>query len=212
MNLYEKIACIKEEISKVELKKSGINKFAGFTYYELADFLPTIISLCKKYNVCTYTSFTNDLATLTAINANEPNERIEISSPMKELELKGCNQIQALGGVETYSRRYLYLAMFDIVEGDSFDATAGKDQPQPKAPTMPMITPAQLAVLKGLGVKTQKPLEQLTFVEAKKLIEQAEKVAEKFKKQAPTTPEQVKTNLKRAVAQATKVVTKATEI
>ena len=177
MNLYEKIATIKEEISKAELKKTGVNKFSGFTYYELADFLPMIITLCKKYKVCTYTSYTNELATLIVVNAEDSNEKIEISSPMKELELKGCNPIHALGGVETYSRRYLYLAMFDIVEADSFDAVAGKDEkPTPKQATIPSITPQQLAVLKGLKVNINKPLEKLTFAEAKSIIEKCEKL------------------------------------
>ena len=176
MNLYEKITNIKLEISKAELKKSGLNKFSGFTYYELADFLPLIINLCNKYKVCTYTSYNNELATLTVINAEKPEEQISISSPMKELELKGCNPIQALGGVETYSRRYLYLAMFDIVEADSFDAVAGKDEkPTPKPATIPSATPAQIAVLKGLKVKLEKPYEKLTFAEAKAIIEKAEK-------------------------------------
>ena len=177
MNLYEKISNIKSEISKAELKKTGVNKFSGFTYYELADFLPTIIALCLKYKVCTYTSYTAELATLTVINAEKPEEQITISSPMKELELKGCNPIQALGGVETYSRRYLYLAMFDIVEADSFDAVSGKDEkPTPKQATIPSITPQQLAVLKGLKIKIGKPLEQLTFAEAKSIIEKTEKL------------------------------------
>lgn len=173
MNLYEKVSNIKSEISKAELKKTGVNKFSGFTYYELADFLPTIISLCVKYKLCTYTSYTNEFATLTVINTEKPEEQIAISSPMKELELKGCNPIQALGGVETYSRRYLYLAMFDIVESDSFDAVAGKEAP--KTATIPSITPQQLAVLRGLKIKTTKPLEQITYAEAKSIIEKTEK-------------------------------------
>ena len=174
MNIYEKIAIMKQEISKAELKKSGLNKFAGFTYYELGDVLPTIIALCNKHKVCTFTSYTNELATLTAVNIEKPEEQVVITSPMKELELKGCNQIQALGGVETYSRRYLYLALFDIVEADSFDATSGKDQP--KAPTMPKITPQQLAVIKGLRITLSKPAEELTFAEAKEIIEKSEKL------------------------------------
>lgn len=172
MNLYEKLTNIKEEISQAKLKKSGLNKFSGFSYYELSDFLPTIITLCKKYKVCTYTSYTPELATLTAVNAEKADEQLTISSPMKEIELKGCNAIQALGGIETYSRRYLYLAMFDIVENDSFDSVAGKEQPkQPKQATTSMITPAQLAVLKGLNIKTRTPLEQLTYIQAKTIIE-----------------------------------------
>lgn len=44
-----------------------------------------------------------------------------------------------------------------------------------KQATIPSITPAQLQVLKGLKIQTQKPLEQLTYAEAKAIIENAEK-------------------------------------
>lgn len=121
MNLYEKIQCIKEELLKANIKKSGNNKFAGYTYYELGDFIPTIVTKCKEYKVLTYFSFDTDFAKLIAVNAENPEEKIETTSPMKELQLKGCNDIQALGGVETYQRRYLYMALFDIVENDMFD-------------------------------------------------------------------------------------------
>ena len=51
---------------------------------------------------------------------------------MEELELKGCNKIQALGGSETYSRRYLYMSAFDIIENDMFDAVVSEEKEPPK--------------------------------------------------------------------------------
>ena len=64
-----------------------------------------------------------ELAKLQIINTEKTDEWIEYTSPMEDLELKGCNKVQALGGVETYSRRYLYMSAFDIIENDMFDAT-----------------------------------------------------------------------------------------
>lgn len=123
MNIYEKIQLIKEELLKANLKKSGENKFAGFKYYELADFLPTIIQLCNEHKVYTGISFDNEKAILEVRNIENIDEVIYYTSPMAELELKGCNKVQALGGTETYNRRYLYQACFDIIENDMFDST-----------------------------------------------------------------------------------------
>ena len=125
MNIYEKINKIKEEILKANLKKSGVNKFSNFSYYELADITPTIINLCNKYNVMTKFTFSNEYAELTIIDVEKPSECLVYSSPMKDLTIKGANEIQALGGTETYQRRYLYLMAFDIIEADLFDATSG---------------------------------------------------------------------------------------
>lgn len=177
--LYQKLAEIKLELSKAQIKKSGVNKYSGFTYYELADILPAIISLCSKYGVYTYTSYDNDMAKLTAVNTNNPTEQFSITSPMRTFELKGSNAIQVLGGIETYSRRYLYLAMFDIVESDSFDANAGSDknieikkevkQEKPKTENVDNVEFAskeQIEMLKALGYKGSKTPETMTVKEA----------------------------------------------
>lgn len=131
MNIYEKIQNVKFQLSQRELKKSG-EGYGGFTYYELSDFLPSIIELCTKNGIFTHIDFDDEKATLTIIDCTpetfntETGERkdfraVKYSSPMKELEIKGSNAIQALGGTETYLRRYLYMNAFDIVEGDVFD-------------------------------------------------------------------------------------------
>jgi hypothetical protein len=134
MNIYEKLQKIKAELLDCNLKKSGKNKFAGFEYYELGDIMPDIIRLCDKYKVCTVINFSENYAQLKVIDSesNESDEShdnsILISTPTAALELKGANAIQALGGVQTYMRRYLYMAMFDITENDQFDAVTGKKE------------------------------------------------------------------------------------
>lgn len=126
MNIYEKIQIAKNQVLEKNLKKSGQNKFSGFSYYELSDILPSIVQVCKDLKLFTGIYFDEETAKLEIVNAENPEEKITYTSPMRDLELKGCNKIQALGGVETYSRRYLYMAAFDIVENDMFDAIAGK--------------------------------------------------------------------------------------
>ena len=128
INLYQKIQNIKKDFLEANIKKSGKNKFANYTYYELADITPVLIKLCDEYKVFTKFSYTKDLATLEIINIENPSEKEIYTSPMEELELKGCNKIQALGGTETYSRRYLYMSAFDIIENDMFDAVVSEEK------------------------------------------------------------------------------------
>ena len=140
-NIYQKIQMVKESILKENLKKSGENKYAGFKYYELADFTPSIIKLCNEVGLFTKITFSEELATLFIVNTDNSNEIEEYTSPMRNLVLKGCNEIQALGGVETYSRRYLYMSAFDIIENDMFDAKSGDEVVESKA------TPKQVELL-----------------------------------------------------------------
>lgn len=128
MNIYEKLQNMRVELQQKNIKKSGKNKFAGYEYYELSDILPLINELQSSYKTCSFISFNKEEAVLTIVNSEKPEEQIMFSSPMAELTLKGGQEIQNLGGVETYQRRYLYMAAFEIVENDYFDSVQGMDQ------------------------------------------------------------------------------------
>lgn len=140
MNIYEKTQQVKKDLITLNLKKTGCNKFAGYTYYELADFIPAIVDLCVKHKLFTQVTFDENLAYLNIFNSEKPDEALTYTSPMRALELKGCNAVQALGGVETYQRRYLYMAAFDIVEADMFDG-APQEPPKPQPQPQPTAKP-----------------------------------------------------------------------
>lgn len=127
-NIYIKLMDVRVKLSKLNLKKSGDNTYSNFKYFELADFLPQATELLEKAKLCPIITFTNDYATLTLINGENPIEQIVFTSPMREIQLKGSNELQALGGIETYQTRYLYIQLLNITENDSFDAVSGKDE------------------------------------------------------------------------------------
>ena len=128
MNIYEKIQTAKKLLSEENIKKSGLNKFSNFCYYELSDFMPSIIKIFDELKLFSKVVFTSESAVLTIINAENPAEQEEYTSPMKDLQIKGANAMQELGGVETYQRRYLYMSALDITENDMFDANSGKNE------------------------------------------------------------------------------------
>lgn len=138
LNLFQKLQKARVELQEMNLKKSGHNKFAGFSYYELADFLPAINIICNNVGLFTAISFETEYAILKIFDCEDMEKFIEFKSPMKEIQQKGCNDIQSLGSVETYSRRYLYLTAFEIVENDFSDAVVGKDEK--KQPIQKSIT------------------------------------------------------------------------
>ena len=140
VNIWGKLAQAREDFIKAPVKKSGINRFAEYKYFELADIVPPAIDIFKNLGLVFVVSFTDEYAVGTLVNVDNPDETIEFKSPMRTLDVKGMNAIQALGGVETYQRRYLYMTCLDIVEADAFDATQGKpgseatDEPTPQTP------------------------------------------------------------------------------
>ena len=126
-NIYQKLMEVRNNFHKLELKKSGHNKFANFKYFELGDFLVPATKLLNEIGLCPIITFTDELAKMTLVNTDNPSETIEFTSPMRDLELKGANSMQSLGGCETYQTRYLYIQLLNIVENDSFDRVSGTE-------------------------------------------------------------------------------------
>ena len=46
---------------------------------------------------------------------------------MSSAALKGCHEVQNLGAVQTYIRRYLWVTALEIVEHDAIDSSPGAD-------------------------------------------------------------------------------------
>ena len=151
MGVHKKLMDARILLQQAPLKKSGHNKFAGYSYFELGDFLPTINQIFAKVGLCGVVSFDKELATLT-ITDTEDSTEIKLTSPMAEANLKGCHPIQNLGAVETYTRRYLWVSAMEIVEHDALDSSA------PLKEDKVIISPTQ-------GAQQDIPIDELRYLE-----------------------------------------------
>ena len=161
--VHKKLMQARVELQAMPLKKSGHNKFAGYNYFELGDFLPQVNSIFNRIGLCSVVSFDAEYASLTITDVDD-GTMIVITSPMVESSMKGASAIQSLGGLQTYQRRYLYMCACDLVENDSFDAAA------PSKEEKIIITPAQ-------GIRDELPIETLKYLDelAVELIATCEK-------------------------------------
>ena len=130
MNVYQKLNEARARFHSSAIKKSGHNKFAGYDYFELSDFVVPAVQIFREVGLIGMVSFDKDSAQLTVVNVDKPDEQIVFRSPMSEANLKGCHPVQNLGAVETYIRRYLWVVALEIVEHDALDATTGHDAPK----------------------------------------------------------------------------------
>jgi len=128
MNIFTKIQHVRAELQTKNIIKSGINKFSGFSYFELSDFLPAINELCLKYHLFTYEDINSNIARITAVDCDNPDSIFTLTMDSAEVELKGMNKIQGIGSQQTYLRRYLYMSLFEISESDMLDAVTGKEE------------------------------------------------------------------------------------
>lgn len=146
-NLNESIIEIRCELQAKNLKKSGKNKFAGFDYFELSDFLPTLNELMKKYKINDVFTIKDGIASLTLILGEEKQEYtmpfVIFDTPLTFKKDKNGNyvkdkngdyvqvpsmqDIQYLGALNTYYKRYLYLNAFGITDGEIIDSMDNSD-------------------------------------------------------------------------------------
>jgi hypothetical protein len=146
-NLNESIIEIRCELQAKNLKKSGKNKFAGFDYFELSDFLPTLNELMKKYKVNDIFTIKDGIASLTLILGEEKQEYtmpfVIFDTPLAfkkdkngnyvkdkngdYIQVPSMQDIQYLGALNTYYKRYLYLNAFGITDGEIIDSMDNSD-------------------------------------------------------------------------------------
>ena len=122
MTIFEKLNEARLRFQNAGIQKSGKNAYAGYTYYELSDILPEVNKLANELKFCCVVNFENEIARLDFCDL-EKDEKITFTSPMSSASLKGCHEVQNLGAVETYIKRYLYQNCFEIVESDVLDET-----------------------------------------------------------------------------------------
>lgn len=152
MNVYKKLQMVRMDFANSNVKKSGVNRFAEYKYFELADIVPTANMLFAKYSCLLVCAFDKGFANGILYNTDSPDECICFGFEMKQLDIisaegkRKMNEMQALGSEITYARRYLYQLVLDIVENDSIEPTIGadadKEVEKPKAGRKPPATAA----------------------------------------------------------------------
>ena len=137
--VYAKLQKARVMLQSMPIKKSGFNSFAGFKYFELSDFLPSVNTIFAELGLCSVFCINDGEATLR-IYDSEFGGVIFFNSPIADTVSKVVIEggkspaIQALGSLHTYLRRYLMLNAMEITEHDFVDATIKKDEPKSAKP------------------------------------------------------------------------------
>lgn len=182
---YQRLADARAEFHKLNLKKSGLNKFAGYRYFELADFVIPGMECLRNHDLIPLVSFTQEHAAMV-IQSTTGEESHTIYCPHAEANLKGCHPIQNTGAVQTYQRRYLWQAALEIVEHDAVDSAPQAEEQAITAEQAQGLADRLEAVggdlAKFCGFMGVKSLEHITVSDidrAKALIAQKEEQASK---------------------------------
>jgi len=129
MTVYKKLQEARAVMATMPLKKTGKNKFAGYEYFELGDFLPTAHDVFRIAGLCGVFSLDDSSATLR-IHDVESGEQVTFFTPTVMAHNPKGQPIQDLGSTHTYLRRYLWLMALELTENDQVDAQAPAETPR----------------------------------------------------------------------------------
>lgn len=159
-NIYQKLVRARKYVLENIGKKSGKNAFQKFAYFELADIVPAVQAAEDICGLVSVVSLSEAEAKITLINCEAPAETLELSLPLARLReaeaLSPGQREQFVGSLSTYSRRYLLMQLYQIVEIDQIDAADnGRPQAKPARAATPQPTNYSVAP------KTGKPWETM---------------------------------------------------
>ncbi|WP_291563632.1 MULTISPECIES: ERF family protein [unclassified Clostridium] len=192
MNIYQKRQECIVGLQKSKLKMTGKNTYSHYEYYELGDFLPQLNQLMKENNLAAVFKYTNEQATLTIIDTDKTEDKIEFSTPIELTQLKGCNGMQNIGGTQTFARRYLYIMAFEISEPDTLNNAEVDEEAELKRKK---IDPVKVKIIKDLIEKSNtdeasfckwakvKKVEDITNGNFNTCIEVLDKAVKKYEKE-----------------------------
>ena len=200
--LNESIISIRVKLQNSNIKKSGKNKFAGFDYYELKDFLPKLNELMLEEKVNDRFYIKDDYAILELQKGDEINAYtipfVLFETPTSKkydkdfdeyVKVKTMQDIQYLGALNTYYKRYLYLNAFGITDGEIIDSM-NNDEIEAKQEKKKIVkaTASQIETMKklyseeelqkALSLVKREKLEDMTVYEASNLISKRAKKEE----------------------------------
>ena len=175
MNVYQKLNEARAKFHKKALKKSGHNKFAGYNYFELGDFVIPAIDIFNEVGLTSIIRFGKEIAEFIVVNTEKPDEIIVFTSPMSSAALKGCHEVQNLGAVQTYLSRYLWVSVLHIVEHDALDATTGRkgDAPIITPKGNPEVNEEDQEFLTGMATSCEELVGNGKAKEASQMLDEA---------------------------------------
>lgn len=134
VNVHRKLSAARRRFHETQLRKTGRNTFANYSYFELGDFLVPALRIFDEIGLgTTPVTFDGEFASMEIVNLDDPSDSLSVKSPMGSAALKGCHEVQNIGAVETYQRRYLWTSILEIAEHDALDSTTGKAEPERKS-------------------------------------------------------------------------------
>jgi TATA-box binding protein (TBP) (component of TFIID and TFIIIB) len=164
MNTLEKIQKAIELIKSKNLKKLGKNKFSNYDYYTPEQVAELVTGATHEVKLlCKFDLKRNELGitgTLSVYDVESSEQPVVYEMATAIPDIKATNIAQQIGGAMTYTKRYLMMNAFDIVDNNlDFDTTENTQ----KQAEQPKVDPLVIESIKKAiaGCKSQEDLKKM---------------------------------------------------
>lgn len=127
MEIYKKILKAKEVIKQSKLTKQGKNTYSNYDYFTPEQVDKLVFEACKEANLLTIFNLKrNELGIYGHLKIVDIDSNTEVNIEMASdiPQIKATNIAQQLGGAMTYTKRYMLMNAFDIVDNNlDFDTS-----------------------------------------------------------------------------------------
>ncbi len=103
LNAFQKVLMARVKFLEAGAKKTGKNMSLSFRYFELDDIIPVATPIFMELGLLPVVTFTEEVATMTIVNTDKPEDSVVFFSPMRVPESnRGTNPVMALGSAHTF--------------------------------------------------------------------------------------------------------------
>jgi len=132
----ERLVLARKEILETKIQKEGKNTFSKYTYFTPSQITALVTKACINNGILTvFNIFKRDedyIGELT-VHSTDSDEAVNFTIPTAMPDIKATNITQKLGGMVTYTQRYLEMVAFGITDNnldlDSQDNRGDKVKP-----------------------------------------------------------------------------------
>jgi hypothetical protein len=164
--IFTALIAAQNEISTISKNKTGY----GYKYADLTSIIETTKPILKNHGLAIVQTVTHNNVDLSRIGIkttliHESGQSIEDIMFLPRTDMKGVNDVQALGASITYGRRYAYSALLNIATDEDTDGVTNRPKPASKPINKPSKEKGNIEQLLK-AIKTTDGIESLNKIKA----------------------------------------------
>ena len=126
-NIYQKLSDARKAIREKNIKKDGTNEFSKYDYFTPESVEKLVSEACEKEKIICICNLEKDqlgyFQSLRVVNLEDTKEELFFMLRTEKPAIKATNDTQQMGGMDTYSERYIKMKVFCIKDNSlDFDA------------------------------------------------------------------------------------------